>query len=80
MTWTFPVEWSHCLLVIILAYYTVVFLHRYVWVPFKLYVVAQISPGYRLKDFGEWAVITGSTDGIGKLLYGRSKLVVYYGD
>lgn len=40
---------------------------KVVWTPFKLYALAQVLPGVDLKKQGEWAVITGATDGLGKL-------------
>ena len=41
----------------------------FLWTPFRLYVLAQISPPTQLKKFGRWGVVTGATDGIGKLTY-----------
>lgn len=41
-------------------------LRRLVWIPFKLYVLAQYLPGIDLRAKGCWAVVTGATDGIGE--------------
>lgn len=37
-----------------------------VYTPFKLYFLAQYLPGVDLRKLGEWAVVTGATDGIGE--------------
>lgn len=50
----------------IMGYVALTFLMEYVWMPFKLYVLAQILPGIDLREQGKWAVITGATKGIGK--------------
>lgn len=39
---------------------------KLLWNHFKVYIIAQIYPGLRLSEFGRWAVITGSTDGLGE--------------
>ncbi|XP_067929650.1 very-long-chain 3-oxoacyl-CoA reductase-like [Watersipora subatra] len=39
---------------------------KLVWTPFKLYVLAQCLPGVDLRKHGQWAVVTGATNGIGK--------------
>ena len=53
-----------------LLYLGILFAHYYVWTPFKLYVAAQILPGVDFRNHGEWAVITGATDGIGESGFG----------
>lgn len=51
-----------------LSYLALSYGHRYIWTPFKLYGIAQVLPGVDLKSQGEWAVVTGATDGIGEVL------------
>mgnify|MGYP001804019881 CR=1 FL=1 len=53
-----------------LLYLGILFAHYYVWTPFKLYVAAQMLPGVDFRNHGEWAVITGATDGIGEFGFG----------
>lgn len=50
-----------------LSYFALSYSHRYIWTPFKLYYLAQVLPGVNLMSHGEWAVVTGATDGIGEL-------------
>ena len=51
-----------------LLYCLVSFLKATIYTPFKLYLLAQVLPGIDIKKFGRWAVVTGATEGIGKLL------------
>ena len=53
-----------------LLYLGIFFAHYYVWTPFKLYVAAQMLPGVDFRNHGEWAVITGATDGSGESGFG----------
>ena len=52
-----------------LAYIAGSFARHYVWTPFKLYAIAQMLPGVDLNKHGEWAVVTGATDGIGRYIF-----------
>lgn len=56
--------------------------HHLFWTPIKLYVLAQIWSGCALKDHGEWAVVTGATDGIGmenkKRFYAVKLLCIFH--
>ena len=47
------------------SYVSMSFMRHFLWTPFKLYALAQMFP-VDLKKYGEWAVVTGATDGIGK--------------
>ena len=50
-----------------LGYLTNTCCRHCIWTPFKLYVLAQLLPGVNLASYGEWAIVTGASQGIGEL-------------
>lgn len=50
-----------------LGYLSLSWCKQCVWAPFKLYVLAQLMPGVDLRECGQWAIITGASQGVGTL-------------